>query len=356
MLTHVVASRLLSVALLALAINVGAGNILAHNCIAVSAQNIVGAIVVGNKLEVLTHVVAGSTTSALAIFVVGVLGSAQNFFAGGANYIVSAVAIINNLLCANMVASVAADAGASLEDAGCDLVIGDLAVLIDSVNTVMGCIERNISGAGFLSTTSALAILVVAVLGSAQNFFAGGANYIVSAIAIINNILHANMVAGSVAANAGGLTVIVLVDVSLSVDHSIAVIADIRAGAIMVVHSVLINMLAISRKRRRSHSKHHNTCYNKRQHTAYFFKFHKPNLLYKNNTVYFSIKRGALLCHHAWTAGYVVSRNNINPSIPSGVENTTCTNMLYSIPSASDRFTEHFLRWNTTARAALDTL
>ena len=108
-LTHVVASRLLSAALLALAINVGAGNILAHNCIAVSAQNVVGAIVVGIKLEVLTHVVAGSTTSALAIFVVGVLGSVHNFVAGGAYYIVSAVAIINNILCANMAASVAAD-------------------------------------------------------------------------------------------------------------------------------------------------------------------------------------------------------------------------------------------------------
>ena len=110
-LTHVVAG---SAALLALAINVGAWNILAHNCIAVSAQNMVGAIVVSNKLEVLTHVVAGSTTSALAIFVVGVLGSVHNFVAGGANYIVSAVAIINNILCANMAASVAADTFTSI--------------------------------------------------------------------------------------------------------------------------------------------------------------------------------------------------------------------------------------------------
>ena len=114
------------------------------------------------------------------------------------------------------------------------------------------------------------------------------------------------------------------------------------------VNHIIVKIAYSDRKGCRSHSKHHSTCYNKRQHTAYFFEFHKPNLLYKNNTVYFSIKRGALLCHHAWTAGYVVSRNSVNPSIPSGVENTTCTHMLYSIPSASDRFTEYFLRWNTT--------
>lgn len=69
---HVVASRLLSAALGALTINVGAGNILAHNCIAVSAQNIVGAIVVGNKLEVLTHVVASRLFCAADALAIGV--------------------------------------------------------------------------------------------------------------------------------------------------------------------------------------------------------------------------------------------------------------------------------------------
>ena len=344
--------------------------------IAVLADIRAGAIMVVHS--VLIHMVANgngllSTTSALAILIVAVLGFVQNFAAGGANYIVSAVAIINNLLYANMVASVAADAGAGLKNAGCDLVIGDLAVLIDSVNTVMGCIDRNISGAGFLglnSTTSALAILVVAVLGSAQNFFAGGANYIVSAVAIINNLLYANMLA-SVAAGAGaGLKnagcdlvigdLAVLIDsvntVMGCIDRNISgagffnrlcsflvstdtestgfganvstlsiilksarhiVIPDYRSAVSLVmdnfmmsrINGLILGMCSIgcSSESSRSHGQNHCACQHGGQKTAELFQFHKTDLLY--TTKFLILPRAASQFIHAWTAGASHFRN-----------------------------------------------
>ena len=142
------------------------------------------------------------------------------------------------------------------------------------------------------STTSALAIVFVDVLGSVHNFVAGGAYYIVSAVAIINNILYTFMVA-SVAADT--FTSILVESTRFNspiLDLAIGIMECDRM--VSRVKHIIVKIAYIDRKGCRSHSKHHSTCYNKRQHTAYFFKFHKPNLLYKNNTVYFSIN--AVLC------------------------------------------------------------
>lgn len=202
---HVVASRLFCAALDALAINVGAGNILAHNCFAVIAQNIVGAIVVGNKLEVLTHVVALMTAAS----------------AGG------------------------------------------LALIVD----VSGGIDDSITciadvRAGTIAVVDRVLIAVVA-----------------------RGIRSVTFRALTIHKRAGHLL------------FQVAIVADcLVSGAVVVAHigHVFVETRG-GRKGCRSHSKHHSTCYNKRQHTAYFFEFHKPNLLYyKNNTVYFSIN--AVLC------------------------------------------------------------
>ena len=166
-LTHVVASRLLSAALGALAINVGAGNILAHNCIAVSAQNIVGAIVVGNKLEVLIHVVASRLKSAAG------LALAIN---------INAAKLVHNCL-ANFA----------------DDLVGAMAGAL-----VLPAIGRVIARAGV------------------------GSNLLMTA------------------ANAGGLTVTVLVDVSHGIDDSTIFSADVRAGTIAVVDTDLIDMVTLS--------------------------------------------------------------------------------------------------------------
>ena len=195
-LLHMLAN---SAALLALAINVGAGNILAHNSLAVSAQNIVGVVVVGRKLELLTHVVANETAASTSSFtlIVDVSHSVNHGMAGVADIRAGAIAIVLSGLIHMLTNSAAA-------------------------------------------STSSFAI-VVDVRLSVDHSMAVVANIRAGAVAIVLSALI-HMLANSAAASTSSFTIVV--DVSLSVDHGIAVFADIRAGAITVVHRDLIHMVA----------------------------------------------------------------------------------------------------------------
>lgn len=162
--------RLGSAALGALAINVVAGNILAHNCFAVIAQNIVGAIVVGNKLEVLTHVVASRHRCAAGITAtIGIVIEASNiqrngFATIGADHIVGAVAqSLKAEGLAHVVApagvgsgrlGIAADTGIAVLEHTIRFVLIIFAILIKGLDKMVGAINRGIDGAGFFKVSS----------------------------------------------------------------------------------------------------------------------------------------------------------------------------------------------------------
>ena len=290
-----------SATLLALAINEGAGNILAQNCLAVAAQNIVGAVIVGRKLEVLIHVVASGLLSAAGLALAINIGAAK---------------LVHNCLTNSADDLVGAMVGALVLPAVGHVVAGSAALLALAINV----------GARNILAQSCIAV-------AAQN--------------IMGTIIVGNKLEVLIHVLASGLrmfatdTSAILEDVLHSVDHDIAVVTDIRAGAVTVVHRALMLMLAsgirsvtilalaidihaallqfqsytaivadflmsavavthighvivetarcrldmsgviISRKCRRNHRKRHSTRYNKRQQTAYFFHFHKPDLLYK---------------------------------------------------------------------------
>ena len=207
---HVVASGLLSAALDALAINVGAGNILAHNCLAVIAQNIVGTIVVGNKREVLTHVVASRLLSAalgaLAINVGAGNILAHNCIAVSAQNIVGAIVVGNKLeVLLHVVAS-------RLKSAA-----GALAIGVDTRNS-----RRN-------------------------GLVAVSADDVVGAIVqiLVHPVVFRVVALLMTAANADGLTVTVLVDVRQGINDFTIFSADVRAGTIAVVDTDLIDMVTL---------------------------------------------------------------------------------------------------------------
>ena len=375
-LLHMLAN---SAALLALAINVGAGNILAHNSLAVSAQNIVGVVVVGRKLELLTHVVANETAASTSSFtlIVDVSHSVNHGMAGVADIRAGAIAIVLSGLIHMLTNSAAASTSSFT-------IVVDVRLSVDHSMAVVaniraGAVAVVLSGLIHMLANSAAAstssfTIVVDVSLSVNHGIAVFADIRAGAIAIVlSGLIHmlaigtaastssftmivdvslsvdhgfavfADIRAGAVAVVLSGLihmlanglrmvatdTSAILEDVLHSVDHGMAGVADIRAGAVTVVHRALIHMLAVlltlltltifpmavigthihigaisvmainsvgsagfrhvlrmisgivSRKCRRNHRKRHSTRYNKRQQTAYFFHFHKPNLLYK---------------------------------------------------------------------------
>lgn len=162
--------RLGSAALGALAINVVAGNILAHNCFAVIAQNIVGAIVVGNKLEVLTHVVASrhrcvaGITETIGIVIEAINIQRNGFATIGADHIVGAVAqSLKAEGLAHVVApagvgsgrlGIAADTGIAVLEHTIRWCLIIIAILIKGLDKMVGAINRGIDGAGFFKVSS----------------------------------------------------------------------------------------------------------------------------------------------------------------------------------------------------------
>ena len=242
-LLHMLAN---SAALLALAINVGAGNILAHNSLAVSAQNIVGVVVVGRKLELLTHVVANETAASTSSFtlIVDVSHSVNHGMAGVADIRAGAIAIVLSGLIHMLTNSAAASTSSFT-------IVVDVRLSVDHSMAVVaniraGAVAVVLSGLIHMLANSAAAstssfTIVVDVSLSVNHGIAVFADIRAGAIAIVlSGLIH--MLANGTAASTSSFTIIV--DVSLSVDHGFAVFADIRAGAVAVVLSGLIHMLA----------------------------------------------------------------------------------------------------------------
>ena len=307
-LTHVVTSGLKSAALLALAINIGAGNILAHNCIAVSAQNIVGAIVVGSKLEVLTHVVTSGLRSAAGLALAINVNAAKLVYSFSANSADDLVGAMVGALVLPAVGHVVAGSAADLAlaiNVGAGNILAQNCIAVSAQNIVGAIVVGNklevllhVVASGLLSM--ALDALAICVVGAgnilAHNCTAAATCNIVGAVVVGNKaIVRIHVVTSGIRSVTFRALAIHKKAALLLFQLYLAIVTDyLVSGAVFVAHIGQVIVETRVRKCRRSHSKHHSTCYNKRQHTAYFFKFHKPNLLYKNNTVYFSIN--AVLC------------------------------------------------------------
>ena len=242
-LLHMLAN---SAALLALAINVGAGNILAHNSLAVSAQNIVGVVVVGRKLELLTHVVANETAASTSSFtlIVDVSHSVNHGMAGVADIRAGAIAIVLSGLIHMLTNSAAASTSSFAIVVDVRLSVDHSMAVVANIRAgavaiVLSALIHMLANSAAASTSSFT--IVVDVSLSVNHGIAVFADIRAGAIAIVLSALI-HMLANSAAASTSSFTIVV--DVSLSVDHGIAVFADIRAGAITVVHRDLIHMVA----------------------------------------------------------------------------------------------------------------
>lgn len=214
MVAHVVALRLLCTAGDADAILVVAGDICGNNCTAISTDDVVGAVAVVHIGPVVAHVVAGvlSTASAGALAVLTVdAGSSlgHDFAAVSADDLVSAVAIVlvgeRGVLVSGL--GVAADAGAGLKNAVHISVI-DGAVLVDSMDVVVSSINRGVSSSdrlrrsdNFLCTADALAIGVNAGSSLGHDFAAVSADDLVSTVAVV--LVGEAGVRAGIAADAG---------------------------------------------------------------------------------------------------------------------------------------------------------
>ena len=265
------------------AILVVAGDVCGNNCTAVSADNVVSAVAVFHIGPVVAHVVAGVLSTAgagaLAVLTVNTLSSFRhNCTALSADDLVSAVAVVLVLEGA-VRAGVATDTGAGLKNAGCDLIIGDLAVLIDSVNTVMGCIDLNISGAGFFNR---LCSFFVSTDTESTGF---GTN--VSTLSII--LKSARHI--------------------VRPDYPSAVSLVMDNIMMSRISGLILGMFAIScnSESSRSHGQNHCACQHGGQKAAELFQFHKTDLLY--TTKFLILPRAASQFIHAWTAGASHFRN-----------------------------------------------
>ena len=332
-----------------------------HNCTAVSADDLVSAVAVVLVLEgAVVALMTAASAGGLAL-IVDVSLSVDHSIAVLADIRAGAIMVVHSVLIhmvANGLLSAAAstlgftivvDVSLSVDHSItyiADVRAGAVAIVTSVLLAVVASRHRCVAGitetigivieASNIQRNGFATIVADHIVGAvAQSLKAEGLAHVVAPAGVGSNLLMA-------AASTLGLTVIV--DVSGGIDDSITCIADVRAGAVAIVTSVLLAVVAIGirsatfraltihkraghllfqvaivadclvsgavvvahighvfvetrggRKGCRSHSKHHSTCYNKRQHTAYFFEFHKPNLLYyKNNTVYFSIN--AVLC------------------------------------------------------------
>ena len=223
----------------------------------------------------------GSAADASAVAVIAVDaggGLGHNCIAVSADDLVGAIAIVLVLEGA-VRAGVATDTGAGLKNAGCNLIIGDLAVLIDSVNTVMGCIDRNISGAGFFNR---LCSFFVSTDTESTGF---GTN--VSTLSII--LKSARHI--------------------VRPDYPSAVSLVMDNIMMSRISGLILGMFALgcSSESSRSHGQNHCACQHGGQKAAELFQFHKTDLLY--TTKFLILPRAASQFIHAWTAGTSHFRN-----------------------------------------------
>ena len=236
-----------SAALLALAINEGAGDVLTHSFTAVAAQNIMGTIIVGNKLEVLILVLASGLLSATGLALAINVDAAKlvySFSANGADDLVGAMV------------------GALVLPAVGHVATGSAALLALAINIVAGNILAH-------SFTAAVAQNIVGAVVVSRNV--EFRTHVVAVLLTIHTLTIFPMAVSGTHIHIGAISEMAINSVgSIGFRHVLRMISD-----------------SISRKCRRNHRKRHSTRYNKRQQTAYFFHLHKPNLLYKNNTILF---------------------------------------------------------------------
>lgn len=303
----------------ALAFGVDAVSMLLHNVAAVFADDLMSAVAVVHIGPVVAHVVAlgllCTAGDADAILVVAGDVCGNNCTAVSADNVVSAVAVVHILpVVFHVVAGVLSTASA-----------GALAVL--TVNT-LSSVRHNCTAVFADDLVSAVAVVLVlegAVVALMTAASAGGLALIVDvsggiddstiyiadvragAVAIVNSVLLA-VVASRLFCVAANTNTVLIPDVSLGIDDISTLIADVRAGTIAVVDTGLIDMLTLcSSESSRSHGQNHCACQHGGQKAAELFQFHKTDLLY--TTKFLILPRAASQFIHAWTAGASHFRN-----------------------------------------------
>ena len=322
MVAHVVALGLLCTAGDADAILVVAGDVCGNNCTAVSADNVVSAVAVVHIGPVVFHVVASRLFCAAAstlgfTIVVDVSLSVDHSIAVLADIRAGAIMVVHSVLIhmvangLNVALSVAADAGAIIEVARYSSIIRR-AIRQDSMDTVVGSVNRGEGDDRLHGLLSAAAstlgfTIVVDVSLSVEHSVAVLADIRAGAIMVVHSLLI-HMVANGLFCVAANTNTVLIPDVSLGIDDISTLIADVRAGTIAVVDTGLIDMLTLcSSESSRSHGQNHCACQHGGQKAAELFQFHKTDLLY--TTKFLILPRAASQFIHAWTAGASHFRN-----------------------------------------------